>query len=402
MKNIKRITIPALLSLCLLSACQTDTGKSGQPVAPESSTPAAASTANMPGLFLYLVNVDNLRLREEPNLSAGVTVQLKEGEIVEGSGEKSANEDEVALRGISIKAPYYRVTSTTTGNPSGWAFGGALLQVYAGSRTGAPNRQPITDLAVYLKGLNTKSADSGGKAWAYAEQHFSTATGPLADAAFVVLEQFFRRLEREGAFYTLTEKVNWSDQDMNAIYEGSFDPGSKHATRSLAANGFRIVTAEGAVFPIVDCRKFQTFFAGKTTPGMAAYINQRTEEQNKPMFDDGGVIIPLEKVADQAVFWEKFNRDNPWFPLREETQHSETWMRLVLLNGSDNTPAFNYETDEIDEEFKNVWAYIQQKYPGTELAKAVKQMADLCAAENWKRTQKVEAYRNKVAEQLIQ
>ena len=204
-------------------------------------------------------------------------------------------------------------------------------------------------------------------------------------------------MEREGSFYTMTEKVNWSDQDMNAIYEDKFDPDSKPVTKSLAANGFRIVTAEGTVFPIVDCRKFQAFFAPKTTPGMAAYINQRTSEQNNPMFSDGGVIIPLEEVADQAAFWEKFNAGNPWFPLREETKHSEEWLRLVLVNGSDNTPAFSYETDDIDGEFKNVWAYIQQKYPGTELGKTVKQMADLCAAENWKRTKKVEAYQQEVA-----
>lgn len=391
MKKTGRIAASFLLIGLLIQACQSEAGKPEKRTATEPLKPS--TSAVRPELFLYAVSVDNLRLREEPNLAAAVKGQLKEGEIVEGNGESSSNQDEVDLRGISIKAPYYRLSAPT----NGWAFGGALIQLYAGTRAGAPDRQTLAALSGFLSGLNVKSLESGRKAWTYVEQHFSNASGPLADAAFILLEQFFRRMEREGSFYTITEKINWTDQDINAIYEGKFDPNSKAVTKSLAGNGFRIVTAEGSVFPIVDCRKFEAFFAPKTTPGMTDYIRQRTAEQNNPMFDDGGIIITLEEVADQAAFWEKFNRANPWFPLREETRHSEGWMRLVLTNGSDNTPSFSYETDEIDGEFKNVWAYIQQKYPGTELAKTVKQMADLCAAENWKRTKKVEEYQMEVA-----
>ena len=90
------------------------------------------------------------------------------------------------------------------------------------------------------------------------------------------------------------------------------------------------------------------------------------------------------------VFWEKFNQANPYFPLSAETAESQRWMRRVLLNGADNTPASDYETDAINEDFKNVWAYTQQKFPDTEIGKACKQLAELCAAEGWKRTKKVE------------
>ena len=384
-----------LLSGWCLHSCQSDPVKTTSSPAPQKQ-----DVTTKPEVFWYVVNVDKLRLREEPSLTASVMKQLNEGEIVEGNGEKSANQDEVDLRGISIKAPYYRVTSQATGRPAGWAFGGALVQIYAGTRAGSPDSLTLTALTEFLKGLDTKAVESGSKAWAYTEQHFSNAGGALADAAFILLEQFFRRMEREGTFYTMTESQKWSEADMTAIYEDKFDPASKPVTKTLATNGFRIVTAEGSVFPVTDCRKFQAFFAPKATPAMRDYINQRTNEQNNPMYDDGGVIVPLEMVAEQAVFWEKFNRTNPWFPLREETKHSEEWLELVLVNGSDNTPAFSYETDQIDEEFKNVWTYIQQKHPDTELAKTVKQMADLCAADNWKRTKKVEAFQEQTAKKF--
>ena len=155
---------------------------------------------------------------------------------------------------------------------------------------------------------------------------------------------------------------------------------------------------EGMVFPVVDWNKLQAFFREKVTPAMKAFIAQETAEQNKQAWSDGGIIISLEELADRAAFWEKFNRENPYFPLIEQTKESERWTRLVLVNGADNTPVSNYETNEILEDYKKVWAYIQQKYPDTELAKTTKEIADLCAAEGWKRSKKVEDWQAKYAE----
>jgi hypothetical protein len=131
---------------------------------------------------------------------------------------------------------------------------------------------------------------------------------------------------------------------------------------------------------------------------MKAFIAQETAEQDKPAWSDGGIVITLEELADRAAFWEKFNRSNPYFVLNEQTKESERWTRLILVNGADNTPVSNYETNEILEDYKKAWTYIQQQYPDTELAKTVKEIADLCTAEGWKRTKKVEDWQANFAE----
>ena len=118
------------------------------------------------------------------------------------------------------------------------------------------------------------------------------------------------------------------------------------------------------------------------------------------LYSDGGIVVPLEQIADRAAIWEKFNLDNPYFVRYEETKESERWMRLIMVNGSDNTPTFDYESQAIREEYKKVWAYIAQKYPGTQLAATTKEIADLCAAEGWKRTKKVEDWQMKFVEQM--
>jgi len=348
-----------------------------------------------PEITLYVTGVDKLNLREQPSKDGKVIMQLAEGGFVTGTGEVSSNREEANLRGIPYNEPYIRVV---TGQLTGWAYGGALIPVYAGSVAGIPDTGRLSQLTGFLKTLNIKKLDSGKEAWNYMEKYFGNTSGATADAAFILFERFFRRLETEGELYTLTEKQKWTDDDYRAVSEDKFDMAKYPVTLLLKENGFRLDEGEGMVFPVADRRKLQAFFGSKTTPAMKSFVDQRTAEQIEKPWDDGGIIIPLEKLADRAAFWEKFNRENPSFPLREETRESERWMRLVLVNGSDNTPVFQYETQAISDDFKKVWNYILHQYPGTELAKTVREITDLCAAEGWKRTKKVEDWQTKSAQ----
>jgi len=380
-----RLFVPAALAI-LFFACKSDTPK----------TVSDTRSAAKPELFLYAANVDNLRLRDKPEQSSGVIGQVKEGTMLEGAGNESTNQEEIELRGIPYRAPYYQVTALSGEKPSGWAFGGALTCVYAGPRKNSPDATRIGALAEYLKALDPKDLASGGKAWAFVETELADASRPLADATFVLLERFLRRMEVEGEYYKMTEKVPFTEADGRDIYTDRFNHDKYPATALLAANGFRLVFGDGAIFPVVNWSRFQDYFGPRVTQPMQMFINQRTAEQNVPMSDDGGLLIPLENVADVAVFWEKFNRNNPYFPLGDRCRESERWLRTLLICGSDNTPVFASETQTAGQNFRSAWEYVQQKHPDAGLAKLVKQMTDLCAADGWVRSQKVQDFQNQV------
>lgn len=370
-----------------------------QPTQPAGSSSSTENPDKIkPEVILYVTGVDKLNLRELPSKDGKIIAQLAEGMFVTGTGEKSPNKEEATLRGIPYNEPYIRVSAPGAGQAAGWVYGGALIPVYAGSIAGIPDTGQILLLTKFLKPLNTKKLDSGKQAWDFTENTFGKSSGATADAAFILFEHFFRRLEVEGEFYTLTEKISWTEDDYRAISADRFDMTKSPVTRLLQENGFRLEEGAGMVFPVVDWRKLQTFFGPKSTPAMKVYIDQETAEQIEKPWDDGGIIISLDKLADRAAFWEKFNLDHPYFPLAAETKESERWMRLVLVTGADNTPTHDYETRAITEDFKNVWNYILHKYPGTKLAKTAKEITDLCAAEGWKRTKKVEEWQMKYAE----
>lgn len=388
MKTYTRVFLISALAAQTLVSCKSDVKNNAAQALPAES--GAAPVSPRPEVYVYMATVDRLNMREAPNKTSKVVTQLAEGEFVDGFGEISANKDEATLRGIPYTEPYYKVVSVANGSASGWVFGGALLPVYAGPRHISPDMGKLAPLAAFLKTLDPKQLESGKQAMNHVKSEFATADGTLADAAFILLEHFMSRMEHEGNFYTLTEQIKWSDSDYDAVWKGNFDMNKYPATQSLAGNGFRLAIGEGTVFPVADWGKLSEFFLEKVTPPMRAYMLQNTEEQKINAFDDGGIVIGLDTLLKRAIFWENFNRQNPYFVRSSETKESERWLHLTMLNGSDNTPVFNSEDQSITPEFKELWALVLQQYPDSRIGKDVRAISDLCAAEGWKRTKKVE------------
>lgn len=68
--------------------------------------------------------VNNLRVREQPDLNSKVISMLQEGEEVAFLGEKSDNTESVELRGQKITAAFFKIK--TQSGEVGWVFGGAV------------------------------------------------------------------------------------------------------------------------------------------------------------------------------------------------------------------------------------------------------------------------------------
>lgn len=394
MNFIKIFSLVAITTIVLF-ACKNDLKQvvTTPPAVETSLTTPPASPK--PEIYLYAVAVDKLNLRDQSNKGGKVITQFAEGDFVEGTGEVSANKEEVTLRDIPYNEPYFKVTSTTPEQHNGWAYSAALIPVYAGPRATSPDLGRMVQFSTFLKTLNVKKLESGKKAWDYVTQNLPGVQGTMADAVFILLERFLFRMETEGEFYTMTEKIKWTDAEYSAVDEEKFDMNKYPATRQLSENGFRLEVGEGLVFPIVDWTRLASAFATKVTPPMKNYIEETSREQNNRMWDDGGIVIPLEEVADRAVWWEKFNRSNPYFVRSEEAKYTQKGLIFMMICGADNTPVFQGEKLTVSEDYKKAWAYVQQKYAGTELGKSVKEMADLVAAEGNQKTPKVDALMQK-------
>lgn len=390
-----------LSAVCAFTACESSSGNgqvTPQEMAASGQQPAGAPESAPPQVCIYAVEVDKLNLREQPSRTAGVVAQFAAGDLAEGTGEVSSNREEATLRGIPYFEPYYKVSTTAGTSASGWAYGGALRAVYAGPVNIKPDMERVRSLSKYLCTLDVKQYENGSRAIDFVKNNFSTASGSLADAAFLLLERFLFRMESEGNLYDILGATAWSEQDISDIYADKFNMSKYPVTKKMAENGFRLATGEGMVFPVTDWVKLAEIFETKVTPPMKEYIMENMAERRESGFEDGGITIGLDKLAERAIFWEKFNDRNPYFVLTAETTENERWHTLVLLNGADNTPACDYETKAVRDDFKNNWNLIIQKYPGSALATNVKALMDVYAASGWKHTPKVEEFLTKFSQ----
>ncbi len=390
-----RVFLFAILAgFTLFQACQSpkqNDAKAPTATAEESLPPASPK----PEIYLYLVTTDNLLLRDQPTQKGSKSLgKFKLGDIVQGGGEVSGNKEEASIGGIPITAPYIKVSSTSADEKAGWLFGGGIYPLYAGARGTMPDLGRLAQLSAYLQSLDVSKVESGKKAWDYINTNFANAKGTLADGVFILLQQFMHRMEvKNEYFYADVEKAKLADEDIQLIYEDKFDNEKYPITQSLAASGFRMQTAEGSVFAAADLRDFENFFSPNVTPPMKNYLHQTRIEQDKAAMEDGGIVIPMTELADRAAFWEKFNQDNPWFVLHDETTLSAQWMLACLMNGADNTPAFDYESKKPTDDFKKMWEYAASQYSSYKVGKSARQMLDLLAAEGNVQTKKVEDFR---------
>lgn len=395
MKTHARTAALAILIAFTFAACSSgNKAEEGGNAATDTGQPNASRPGTkQPEVYLYSTFYDAVLLRETPDRKGKVVTRLPMGSFLEGSGERSKEKTEATLGGVTWMEPFLKATHLTPDQQAGWIHGATVETVYAGSRADSPNLGDLTNFGTHLAKLDVKQLGSGEKAWAYVRQHHTATKGPLADAIYMMLERYLSRIEGEGELYKLTEAMTWSDEDFEKVYKNNYDMTQSAPLKAIDAAGYRLVTAEGTIFPVVDRKKLLDFFGKNVTPGMKQYLKQSWLELAEPSMSDAHIAIELEELADRGIFWENFNANYPYFARRAETVEHESWVRLAMINGL----VFDEETKAPNAEYSKAWAYIMRKYPDTKLGKAVAEFTQLLVAEGNKRTPKVEAYQTEYA-----
>ena len=152
--------LSAIAIVAVIQSCQSDS-KPGS--IPKPTAVNEAPVTPRPSVYLYMVMVDNLNLREQPNKSGRVIVRFPEGSFVEGTGVISDNKEEATLRGIPYNEPYFQVKTSDNQN-IGWAYSAALKPVYTGAISTRPDLNRLSKLSAFLKTLDVTKLENGGKA----------------------------------------------------------------------------------------------------------------------------------------------------------------------------------------------------------------------------------------------
>ena len=185
-------------------------------------------------------------------------------------------------------------------------------------------------------------------------------------------------------------EMPYSEADLNNP-DKIKDADAKAEVQTIADRGYKIIVPEGMYQAIIDYSAYRQF-ESSVTDDIAAYIEIEATESDNRTLEDAGIIIPISDVYARACACEDFLAEWP------QSQRAETVTRLYktyvdsYFYGQNNTPAFDYETKTLNQEFRDSYEAVAKD--DTAVGKATAEYLKVLEKNGYKLTDDVSAYRN--------
>ncbi|HEX7714157.1 MAG TPA: hypothetical protein VF531_09045 [Bacillota bacterium] len=196
-----------------------------------------------------------------------------------------------------------------------------------------------------------------------------------------VLQEKMARIYRDNG-WTLTDLSGIQDGDLKAIVSGAI------------SNGFKVETAEGFFFPVIDYA-FLKKYRAVLPPDMVAYIDIMAEESDKTPVKDAGLMIGWEEVVKRALCQEKFIKEyGSSAQVRAVQQLLNRYLTFALF-GTNNTPLFSYETQRMVPKAKQIYQQYTWNNENGRFSALMKEYLSVLKENDFRLTSEVDTYRKK-------
>lgn len=162
-------------------------------------------------------------------------------------------------------------------------------------------------------------------------------------------------------------------------------------------SGYKIETAEGMHFPIINYETYKTF-SPSATPDMKDYLDIMAVESAEVPAKDAALVIGWDEILHRAIEQEKFLNQYPDSPKNNDVKELYQKYVLFLLYGLNNTPLFSYESHTMADEAKNVYMNAIDNYNNSELVENIRSFLDVLEKNNYKLTDEVDQFRKSTSE----
>lgn len=165
-------------------------------------------------------------------------------------------------------------------------------------------------------------------------------------------------------------------------------------------SGYKVETAEGMFFPIIDY-EFYKQYRSYLTNDMKEYIDIMAIESNKVPAKDAALIIGWDEVIERALNQEEFINNYPDSEkINDVVQLYENYVRFALY-GLDNTPLFGYNGNGMADDAKNIYINAIENNEDSNLMRILRGFIEILEENDYKLTSDSENYRESVIQDVF-
>lgn len=189
------------------------------------------------------------------------------------------------------------------------------------------------------------------------------------------------------------------DLSANSI-DGLQDKSLKDLLLETKNNGFKIETAEGFYFPVINYSLYSQYRAN-VIPDIADYIDIMAAEAEKSPVKDGALMIRWDEIVRRAIQQEKFINQYSSSAKVEDVKQLLKQYLVYALYGMNNTPLFRYEDKQMTPEAKTIYAELALNDKDGSFSKIMTEYLTLVKKNDYTLTKEVENYRKKAEEEFL-
>ncbi|MEN8905374.1 MAG: hypothetical protein ABF289_05395 [Clostridiales bacterium] len=220
----------------------------------------------------------------------------------------------------------------------------------------------------------------------------------VGDSLFSVLEKQQKNYEDKLFDNKFSEKIAECKietlQNVNEIE----DQEVKLFVENILKDGYKIYMAEGMYNLEIDYELFNKKFASYCSEELSEYLVIMEAESIFHSYEDGGVIISWDDIAERIVTAEKYLNKYPDGKFYNNIKQIHSKFLSTYLLGTDNLPAFNYSDNEVNSGLLTSYKKTLIKYNETSLADIINEYKYLIEISKYKKTAKIVNYATEVSD----
>ncbi len=187
--------------------------------------------------------------------------------------------------------------------------------------------------------------------------------------------------------------------DLNIDEANLTDPQVKELLIKTKNSGFKVETAEGMFFPIIDYG-FYNKYSTYVNEDIKDYIEIMSIESDKVPAKDAALVVGWDELVERALRQEKFvSHHKDSVKVQEVKQLYKKYFTFIFY-GLNNTPLFSYHSNAMDPTAKEAYTSVLNKSNNSPLLSSLEEYMQILKDKNYVLSNEAEVFRDNAVQNL--